>query len=167
MRIAVSADNKNGLDSVVSPHFGRCPYFILVDVAGQEIERVSAINNPYYNQHEPGQVPAFINSYDVNVMLTGGMGGRAVAFFRQFGIEPVTGAAGTVRQSLERYLGGTLQGAEACRESHDHAQRPVDGHGDASAEQPYEKDELGRLQEEADMLRQQLDQATERLARLE
>ncbi|MBU1747768.1 MAG: hypothetical protein KKA73_08760, partial [Chloroflexi bacterium] len=107
-----------------------------------------------------GQVPAFINSYDVNVMLTGGMGGRAVAFFRQFGIEPVTGAAGTVRQSLERYLGGTLQGAEACRESHDH------GHGDPGAEQPYEKDDLGRLQEEADLLRRQLDQVEQRLERL-
>ena len=32
MRIAVSADNKQGLDSVVSPHFGRCPHFVLVDV---------------------------------------------------------------------------------------------------------------------------------------
>jgi len=161
MRIAVSADNNNGLDSVVSPHFGRCPHFVLVDVAGQEIERVSAIDNPYYGRHEPGQVPAFIHSYDVDVMLTGGMGGRAVAFFRQFDVEPVTGAAGTVRQSLERYLGGTLRGAEGCRESHEH------GHGDPGAEQPYEKDELGRLQEEAEMLRRQLAEVERRLDRLD
>nr|HID14069.1 dinitrogenase iron-molybdenum cofactor [Anaerolineae bacterium] len=46
MRIAISADDPNGLDSVVSPHFGRCPYYILVDVEGQEVKDVRAVNNP-------------------------------------------------------------------------------------------------------------------------
>jgi len=158
MRIAVSADDKNGLDSIVSPHFGRCPHYILVDMEGQEIKNVSAIDNPYYGRHQPGQVPALINSHDVNVMLTGGMGGRALGFFRQFGIEPVTGAAGTVRQSLERYLGGTLQGAEACKQSREHAHDDVPG--------PYEKDEVGRLREEIEMLQQQLGGAMKRLEQL-
>ena len=45
------------------------------------------------------------------------VGGRAVVFFEQFGIEPVTGASGTVRHSLERYLGGQLRGVEPCAES--------------------------------------------------
>jgi len=106
MRIAVSADDKNGLDSVVSPHFGRCPYYILVDVEGREVKDVRAVDNPYYGNHAPGQVPGFINDQGVNVMLTGGMGGRAIAFFEQYGIEAVTGAAGTVRRALEQYLGG-------------------------------------------------------------
>ena len=48
-------------------------------------------------------------------MLTGGMGGRAIMFFEQFGIEGVTGAYGTVRQSVERYLGGQLKGAAPCK----------------------------------------------------
>ena len=43
MRIAVSADNDNGLDSVVSPHFGRCPYYVLVDLEGQEVQQVNAV----------------------------------------------------------------------------------------------------------------------------
>jgi hypothetical protein len=30
MRITISADDRNGLDSVVSPHFGRCPHYTLV-----------------------------------------------------------------------------------------------------------------------------------------
>jgi predicted Fe-Mo cluster-binding NifX family protein len=159
MRIAISADNDNGLDSVVSPHFGRCPHFVLVDLEGQEIQAVSAVDNPYYSNHQPGQVPAFINSHDVDVMLTGGIGRRAIMFFEQLGIQPVTGAGGTVRQSLERYLGGGLQGAVPCRESVEHAHEHDDG--------AYEKDELGRLREEAEMLRQQLDQATARLDKLD
>ena len=162
MRIAVSADNKNGLDSVVSPHFGRCPYFVLVDLDDHDVKEVREVENPYYGHHQPGQVPALIDSMGANVMLTGGMGGRAIMFFEQFGIEGVTGAYGTVRQSVERYLGGQLKGAAPCKESEEH------GHGDSTllqdpAEGEYEKDELGRLKEEADMLRQQLQEVEGKL----
>ncbi len=159
MRIAISSDNNSGLDSIVSPHFGRCPYFTLVDVQGEEVKAVNAVDNPYYGNHRPGQVPAFINSHGVNVMLTGGMGRRAIMYFEQFDIQPATGAAGTVRQALERYLGGGLQEAAPCRESVAHAHHQDDG--------AYEKDEIGRLREEADMLRRQLDEATTRLDQLE
>jgi predicted Fe-Mo cluster-binding NifX family protein len=161
MRIAVSADNRNGLDSVVSPHFGRCPYYILVDVDGQEVQAVNAIDNPYHGQHSPGVVPGFIHSQGVNVMLTGGMGGRAIAFFEQLGIEAVTGASGTVRRSLELYLGGQLRGVQPCHESIEH------GHGEIPAPGEYEQDEVGRLREEAGMLQQQLDEVLTRLDKFE
>jgi len=164
MHIAVSADNKNGIDSVISPHFGRCPCFVLVDLEDHDVQDVREVDNPYYGAHQPGQVPAFIHSLDADVMLTGGMGGRAIAFFQQFGIEGVTGAYGTVRQSVERYLGGELRGAAPCSESQEH------GHGDVAAEiegGEYEKDELGRLKEEAEMLRRQLEEVTARLGNLE
>jgi predicted Fe-Mo cluster-binding NifX family protein len=159
MRIAISADNSNSLDSIVSPHFGRCPYFVLVYMNDREVSAIGVVDNPYYGNHQPGQVPAFINSHSVNVMLTGGMGHRAIMFFEQFGIQPVTGAAGTVRQSLERYFGGALQGAAPCRESTEHAHEHDDG--------AYEKDEIGRLREEAEMLRRQLDEVTARLDKVE
>jgi predicted Fe-Mo cluster-binding NifX family protein len=120
MRIAISADDKTGLDSSISPHFGRCLCFVLVDVEGQEVKSVTAVDNPYYGNHVPGQVPAFIQSQGADVMLTGGMGHRAVSFFEQYGIQPVTGASGTVRQALGSYLGGELYGVEPCSESHEH-----------------------------------------------
>jgi predicted Fe-Mo cluster-binding NifX family protein len=162
MRIAISADDRNGLDGVVSPHFGRCPYFVLVDVQGQEVRAVSILDNPYFRQHSPGQVPAFIHDQGARVMLTGGMGGRAIGFFQQYGIEAVTGAAGTVRHALQLYLGGALSGFAPCRESIEH------GHGDAGvpAAGAYEKDELGRLREEAELLRQQMTEVSARLERL-
>ena len=94
-RIAVSADDRDGLDSAVSPHFGRCPFFILVDLDGCEVQDVRAVENPYYARHQPGQVPGFIDGQDVDVMLTGGMGRRAISFFEQYGIQAVTGASGS------------------------------------------------------------------------
>jgi predicted Fe-Mo cluster-binding NifX family protein len=157
MRVAISADDSNGLDSVVSPHFGRCPYYILVDLDGRDFRQVSAVENPYYGQHQPGQVPGFIDSQGADVMLAGGMGRRAIAFFQQYGIQAATGASGTVRHALEQYLGGVLRGAEPCRESIEH------GHGEIPAGGEYEEDEVGRLREEVEMLRQQLGEVMGRL----
>ncbi len=162
MRIAISADDGRGLDSVVSPHFGRCPYFILVDMEGNAIKQVRAINNPFYGNHQPGQVPGFISQQGADVMLTGGMGRRAIGFFEQYNIQAVTGASGTVRYALEQYLGGKLQGAAPCRESIEHAHQ--DEHAPAPGE--YEQDEAGRLREEIEMMRKQLDEATRRLNEL-
>ena len=159
MRIAVSADNNNGIESYVSPHFGRCPYFVLVDLDGPDVIAVNVIDNPHYGNHQPGQVPAFINSHNVEVMLTGGMGRRAIMFFEQFGIQAATGAAGTIRQALDRYFSGALLGAAPCRESIEHAHEHDEG--------GYDKDEIGRLKEEAEMLHRQLSEATTRLDALD
>ena len=41
MRIAVSADEDSGLDSAVSHHFGRCPYYVLADLE-EAAERVES-----------------------------------------------------------------------------------------------------------------------------
>jgi predicted Fe-Mo cluster-binding NifX family protein len=119
-KIAVSALDANGLDAQISPHFGRCPYFVVVDVEGTDVQAVEAVTNPFYANHQPGEVPGFVNTLGVQVMLSGGMGGRAVAFFKQFGIEPATGASGTVGESLTRYFGGELSGAAPCSESVEH-----------------------------------------------
>jgi len=117
MRIAVSTDTMHGLDAVVSPHFGRCQFYTLVDVQDSQIGPVQIVANPYFPDHAPGVIPQFIHSQGVNVMLTGGMGRRAVGFFEQFGVQPVTGASGTVRQALEAFLQGQISGAAPCHES--------------------------------------------------
>ena len=77
MRIAVSADNNLDLESQVAHHFGRCPYFAVVEVMDSEIQSISVIDNPYYASHQPGQVPGFIKEQNAQVMLRGGMGRAA------------------------------------------------------------------------------------------
>jgi predicted Fe-Mo cluster-binding NifX family protein len=117
MRIAFPADNSSGLDAAINPHFGRCPFFVLVDFQDGKIDRVQTVRNPNFSDHEPGIVPRFIHSQGVNVMVTGGMGWRAVNFFDQLGIRAVSGASGTVRKGLEAFLQDLLDGAAPCRES--------------------------------------------------
>ena len=123
MKIAITAENNNGLESLVAQHFGHAPYFILVDVEDGQVTATKSVANPFVNGHAPGQIPGFIHQQKADVMLSGGMGGRAIQFFEQAGIQAATGASGTVRQALESYLGGKLSEAAPCNESVEH------GHG--------------------------------------
>jgi predicted Fe-Mo cluster-binding NifX family protein len=120
MKIAISTEENNGLESRVSHHFGRCPYYVLVDVQDKQVQEVEGIENPFYTQHQPGMVPEFIKGQGVDLMISGGMGRRAIAFFDQFGIQVATGANGTARSTLDDYFNGLLRGAEPCRESVEH-----------------------------------------------
>ncbi len=119
MRVAVPAETGNGLESAVAEHFGRCPYFVLADLSDNTVESVNAVANPYYGNHRPGQVPAFIHDQQVNVLISGGIGAGAISFFQQYGIEVATGATGTVGQAIERYLNGELSADASCAGHHD------------------------------------------------
>jgi predicted Fe-Mo cluster-binding NifX family protein len=132
LRIAFSSEENRGLDSAVSHHFGRCPYYVLVDVEEGKPGTVMAVENPFYGDHQPGQVPRFIRSQEADVIIAGGMGRRAVAIFESENIEPITGAQGTVAEAMEAYLAGRLDGAAPCHESvaHAHEHHHHGHHGD-------------------------------------
>jgi len=151
MKIVVSSDNNRKLDSSVSHHFGRCPYFTIVDIEENEIINVELIENPYFNSHSPGQVPSFIQGLGAEVMLAGGMGRRAISIFDNFGIKCSTGAAGTVRNAVNNYVSGGLSAASPCRESIEHAH------------EGYEHEPAERLREEAAALLEKLDDIIVRL----
>ena len=117
-RIALACEDNQGLDGQISQHFGRCPYYLLVDVEGDEVKNTEVVNNPYYHNHVPGKVPQFISEQAVNVMIAGGMGPRAIDMFTSLGIEVATGVIGNVGNVLQAYLRGEISGVEPCR--HDH-----------------------------------------------
>jgi predicted Fe-Mo cluster-binding NifX family protein len=121
-RIALASEDGSGLEGPLSAHFGRCPFYTLVNVEGDQILGFEVVKNPYFPNHQPGVIPQFIHSQKANVMIAGGMGPRAIDFFNQLGIDVATGAQGKVKDIVEAYLRGEIQGIVAC-EHHEH------GHG--------------------------------------
>ena len=113
MRIAVSAETNQGLQAPVAQHFGHAPYFCFVDIRDGQIATATSLANPHYGQHTPGVVPAFVRSQNAQVMITGGMGQRAISLFEQAGIQPVTGATGLVGEVVQQFLRGEMNGAAA------------------------------------------------------
>lgn len=123
MKIAVSAETADGLESPVAQHFGHAPHFVLAQLENGAVKATEVVANPFAEAHEPGQIPAYIQQQGAEVMISGGMGGRAIAFFQEAGVQTATGASGTVNQALQAYLSGTLTGAAPCAESAAHGHR--------------------------------------------
>ena len=116
--IAIACEDNKGLAGEVSHHFGRCPFYVLIETEGEKCVNARVTANPYYGNHQPGQMPMYLRDMGANVILAGGMGPRAVQMFEQFGIEVATGAVGKVGRVLHAYLSGGLTGTVPC--NHDH-----------------------------------------------
>jgi len=58
MKIAVPSADERGLDSEVSPHFCRTPFFTLVRIKNGENKR-SGAHQESFNEHSPGDIPPF------------------------------------------------------------------------------------------------------------
>jgi predicted Fe-Mo cluster-binding NifX family protein len=154
MRVVVSSNSNAGLDSEVSHHFGRCPYFTVVDEEKGKVTSVKVVENPFYNSHVPGQVPMFVKKLCADVMLAGGMGRRAISMFQNYGIECCTGAGGRVTDALEDYLSGTLGNSAPCAESTRHA-------GECGSD--HEDSKKRRLRDQAEALLKEVDNVIVRL----
>jgi predicted Fe-Mo cluster-binding NifX family protein len=113
-KIALASENDSGLEGTLSAHFGRCPFYTFVTVDGDQILGHEVVRNPYFPNHQPGVIPQFIHSQGAHVMIAGGMGPRAINFFTELGIDVATGAQGKVRDVVEAYLKGHIQGIVAC-----------------------------------------------------
>lgn len=158
MRVAVSADDNQGLEGMISAHFGRCPYYTLVDIEDRKVGMIKVVENPFYYSHgNSGEVPNFIRSQGASVMIAGGMGPKAINFFREFGIEVVTGASGRVRDAINSYLDGSLSGSQSCHDGGYQHERESQWHRD---------EEPASLRDEAAALQKQLAEVQERIARL-
>lgn len=117
-RIAVAVESGQGLDAIVSHHFGRCPSFVLVETTGDTIDSHSTVSNPHYHNHQPGAVPAFIKKQNAAVIIAGGMGPKAVNIFQSNGIEVATGAVGNLKAVVNAYLKGQIKGIVPCNQNH-------------------------------------------------
>ena len=116
MRIGIPVMDKNGYGSIIGQHFGRVPYFVIVDMEKKDI---SFIDNTSEHFGGPGKPPEILASNKVEIMLCSGLGPRAIHLFESYGIEVFVGASGTVRNVIERWKNGNLReatDANACKE---------------------------------------------------
>ena len=110
MKIAIPSYGKD-LNSRVFEHFGRAPYYIIVEIDPEkkEIISVSALENPLIEEHMPEQIPALLAENKINVLIAMGVGRRARSFFEEYGISVITGAEGLIKDIIDKYLKGELR----------------------------------------------------------
>jgi len=111
LKIAISATNES-LDAQIDPRFGRCPYFVIVE---SETMKFKAIPNLSRNAPSGAGIQAAqtIASKGAKVVLTGNVGPNAFQALSAAGIKIVTGVSGTVKEAVEKFKSGQLQGTTA------------------------------------------------------
>ena len=109
MKIAISS-NGPGMDSQVDLRFGRCPYFLIVEIENKEIKGSEPIENTSINQLGAAGITAAqaVADQGVSAVITGNVGPRAFTVFEQLGIEVYQGS-GTVKEAVGKYLRGELK----------------------------------------------------------
>ena len=110
MKIAIPV-----LDGVLSPHFGQCQHFAVIEL---DPETKTVIKQEMMTPHEPGSYPAWLAGLGCNLIIAGGMGGRAVNLFEQNGINVIMGASCVEPDKIiNSYLNNELQsGNNMCGE---------------------------------------------------
>ncbi len=73
-------------------HFGHCDQFTIIDV-DEENKKIVDTRLETPPPHEPGVLPKWLAEKNVDLVLAGGMGSRAINLFTQNGINVITGAA--------------------------------------------------------------------------
>jgi len=93
---------------MVSPHFGHCEQFALIDAdeTKKQILKKEMVNAPV---HQPGLLPPWLAEKGVNVVIAGGMGMSALNLFQQNRIDVITGIMeNDPEKAVISHLQGTL-----------------------------------------------------------
>jgi len=116
MKVCVPTMGNKGMEDQVSEHFGRAPTFTVVDT---DTKKVEVLQNVSEHMGGTGLPPEHLSKAGVKIMLSSGMGPRAITMFQQFGIAVFFGARGTVKETVALWKGGKLAPATqegACKD---------------------------------------------------
>ncbi len=105
MRVAISTDGE-----YVSPHFGRCPSFTLVDIKKGKAVKSIEVSNP---GHSPGYIPQFLHEKGAEFIVCGGMGARAQGYFEEMNIKTIMGVSGKIDEVIKKLEQGILEGGDS------------------------------------------------------
>lgn len=112
MRIAVTYDNGS-----VFQHFGRTQTFKLYDVEGKSIVSTELVDS---NGAGHGALAQVLATYNVDLLICGGIGMGAINALSNAGIQVCSGASGEVDLVVKSFLRGTLITTEGTCDHHHH-----------------------------------------------
>ncbi len=118
-RIVVPVLEKMGEASPLSPHFGRAPYFAIAEVEPEEgIKRLDFKDNTSSHFGGEERPPDLLLSFKPDVVITVGMGPRAIRLFQAAGVAVLQAKANTLGEVLSAFTRSELQElTEGCRQA--------------------------------------------------
>ena len=120
-RLAVAIE-ENGTKEIVAEHFGRCSKFNVCEIDEQKkVIKDETYFNPLAGEHGGAcQIPSYVKQFNINTIIAGGMGQKAVSNFLQFGINVITAPGLLYEDALNLFIQGKLSGYQVCAHEHNH-----------------------------------------------
>jgi len=107
MRICISAEGKTS-DSNVDQRFGRCKYFMFIDIDSMKFEIVE--NNNINNSEGAGvKAGQLVVSKEIGALLTGNIGPNACQIVNSASIEIYTGIKGKISDVVKDFQSGKFK----------------------------------------------------------
>jgi predicted Fe-Mo cluster-binding NifX family protein len=121
-RVIVPVNNQDGLNSRLAEHFGRAPYFTVVDFDEHgDVANVKTVANMGEHAGGSGQAHDYILELKPNAIIVNGMGPRGIETFKQSGIEVLKANSALVNDVIVAYKEGSLKNLTAgCEHAHHH-----------------------------------------------
>ena len=118
VRIVIPVVDETGLDARLSEHFGRAPYFAVVelDENGQVVNQRTAPNVGHFGGS--GQRADSILQLKPNAIITYGMGPRGLSIYQSVRVAVLRANANTVREVIAAYNRDELEElTEGCHQA--------------------------------------------------
>jgi predicted Fe-Mo cluster-binding NifX family protein len=121
-RVVVPAENQEGLNAPLAEHFGRAPYFTVVDLdENKEVSNVKTVANMGEHAGGVGLTHDNIAELKPNAIVVYGMGPRGLTSFQSAGIAVLKANANKVGEVIAAYKAGKLEElTEGCEHAHHH-----------------------------------------------
>jgi predicted Fe-Mo cluster-binding NifX family protein len=121
--ICIPTLDEGGLLSSISMHFGKTPYFTFIKLEKGEIKEINVIKSAGKHKEGSKTPTEIILDLEVDVIICGGLGEKAISILHESGVEVFSGASGKVRDVINEWKVGFLPIADenfcknGCKES--------------------------------------------------
>jgi len=107
MKICIPIETNEGLKSKVFDHFGSASYFLIYDTGNASFQIID--NDDRGRVHGMCQPLKALANIEINAVVCGGMGARAVQKLNKDGIKAYRASAKTVEDIIKKYNEGVLE----------------------------------------------------------
>ena len=109
MKISVSSTGE-GINSPIDARFGRCPFFIIVEVKEKKIKSSKAIENTAMLQGGGAGITAaqIVGNEGVDAVIGINFGPRAFGVLQELGVELYQGIQGSIKENIQQFIDGKL-----------------------------------------------------------
>jgi predicted Fe-Mo cluster-binding NifX family protein len=121
-RIVIPVDDKLGLGAHIAQHFGRAPYFVVVDL-DEKNQALNVKTEPNTGEHMggAGHPHESLLALKPDIIIAFGMGPGGLQSFQNAGVTVLKAVDATVKETINSFKEGKLtELADGCEHAHHH-----------------------------------------------